>query len=220
MSKLEDAGWEIIHASLSDSVLAGLRESAFTKPGPGWRCLLDQPLVRETAGFLRAQMIATGYLPARAVAIQAIAFDKTPAANWKVPWHQDVLFPFANPVTTPDYDLASVKDGVDYARPPRVVLEEMLALRLHLDDCGLTDGPLRVAPGSHGQGIVKSHDLSAAARRHGESLCLATTGEALLMKPLLLHASSPASAPNHRRVLHFVFHSGAPLPERWHRAVR
>jgi hypothetical protein len=41
----------------------------------------------------------------------------------------------------------------------------------------------------------------------------------LLMKPLLLHASSPATAPKHRRVLHLVFHSGEATAEPWHRAV-
>ena len=44
-------------------------------------------------------------------------------------------------------------------------------------------------------------------------------GELLLMRPLSLHASSPSHRPVHRRVLHFVYHHGAPTPEAWYRAV-
>jgi hypothetical protein len=48
---------------------------------------------------------------------------------------------------------------------------------------------------------------------------LAHAGEALLMKPLLLHASSQATAPKHRRVLHLVYHSGEAVAAPWHRVV-
>lgn len=219
MSKLANVGWDVIRTGLSDSILAALRESVFTTQGPGQRCLLDQAVVRQTAVLLRAEMIKTGFLSEGAVAIQAIAFDKTPAANWKVTWHQDVMFPFAKRATTPGYDLVSVKDGVNYARPPQTVLDEMLAVRLHLDDCADTNGPLRVSPGSHRDGVLKSTDLSDAVKRHGDALCLVKNGEVLLMKPLLLHASSPASTPKHRRILHLVYHSGQPISETWHRAV-
>lgn len=153
------------------------------------------------------------------MAIQAIAFDKTPAANWKVTWHQDVIFPFARPVGAEGFTLASKKDCVDYARPPRHVLEALLAVRIHLDDCDETNGPLRVSPRTHQQGTIRSGDIADVVTRHGDSVCLARVGEALLMKPLLLHASSPATAPKHRRVLHLVYHSGDAIAEPWHRAL-
>ena len=41
--------------------------------------------------------------------------------------------------------------------------------------------------------------------RVGEVACTVGRGGALILKPLLLHASSKASSPNHRRVLHFLF---------------
>ncbi len=105
--------------------------------------------------------------------MQAIAFDKNPATNWKVTWHQDVMFPFARSVTAPDYTLPSVKADIAYARPPRQVLEDMLAVRLHLDDCDTENGPLRVAPGSHLCGILRSDDIPGAVKEHKEALCLA-----------------------------------------------
>ena len=50
-----------------------------------------------------------------------------------------------------------------------------------------------------------------------ESAVALQAGEALLMRPLLLHASSSAARP---RVLRIVYHSGAPVAEPWHRELR
>ena len=219
MDTLVTDGWSIIRTDLAPSVFQSLRDSAFTEQGPGARCLLDLPTVRQAAVSLRAMLIKSGFLPESAVAIQAIAFDKTPGTNWKVTWHQDVMFPFARPVTAPGFELASVKEGVAYARPPREVLEGLLAVRLHLDDCDETNGPLRVAAGSHRNGVLKSVEIHDALERSPKTTCFAKEGDALLMKPLLLHASSQATTPKHRRVLHIVYHSGKPVPETWHRAI-
>jgi ectoine hydroxylase-related dioxygenase (phytanoyl-CoA dioxygenase family) len=90
---------------------------------------------------------------------------------------------------------------------------------LHLDDCDEVNGSLRVAPGSHRAGILKSTEIARAVAEHGEVPCLAKEGEALLMRPLLLHASSPARVPRHRRVLHLVYYSGERIAERWHREI-
>lgn len=216
---LPNAGWALIDAKVAPTQLAELAAHAFAPDAAGTRCLLDFPVVREVAGRMRETLIAAGVLPRGAVAIQAIAFDKNPAANWKVTWHQDVMLPLARAATAPGYDLPSRKDGVDYARPPRAVLEALLAVRLHIDDCDERNGPLRVAPGSHLEGIMRSVEIADRLVAHGEVTCLARAGEALLMKPLLLHASSPAKEPKHRRVLHVVYHDGTPVAEPWHRAV-
>jgi hypothetical protein len=217
--KLTVDGFALIDGGIESEARTALRSTLLSDGKPGTRCLLDDPLVRQIALILRERLCVIGVLPATARAIQAIAFDKTPDANWKVAWHQDVMFPFARPVTSAGYELPSKKDDVDYARPPRIVLEEMLAVRLHLDDCDAANGPLKVAPGSHVHGILRSSEISSCAGRHGEFICTAKEGEALLMQPLLLHASSPAIKPNRRRVLHLVYHSGAPMAETWYRSV-
>lgn len=205
-------GWAVIQLQLASPSSSALRDQIFVAGEAGTRCLLDVPEVADIARSIRAELIQEGVLSIHAVAVQAIAFDKTAQTNWKVTWHQDVMFPFAAPVRVTGYDLAARKDGVDYARPPRTVLEEMLAVRLHLDDCDETNGPLRVSPGTHRAGILKSADLAAAVSRHGEVTCQARSGDALLMRPLLLHASSPARMPKHRRVLHIVYYSGPQSP--------
>jgi ectoine hydroxylase-related dioxygenase (phytanoyl-CoA dioxygenase family) len=212
-------GHGLFPSGLGEDLLESLRSEAFTGDSAGTRCLLDLPSVLTAALAIKQQLIATSVLPASAVAIQAIAFDKTPGTNWKVPWHQDLMFPFAEKMTSPGYELPSCKSGVHYARPPLDVLEELLAVRLHLDDCGETNGPLRVSPGTHRLGLIASTDAASQAAANGEASCLALTGEILLMRPLLLHASSQATDPGHRRVLHLVYHSGEPLPESWFRSL-
>lgn len=68
-------------------------------------------------------------VPRESVAIQAIAFDKNPAANWKVAWHQDLMFPVAGPATASGYELPVIKDDAYYARPPSEVVQELLVVR-------------------------------------------------------------------------------------------
>jgi ectoine hydroxylase-related dioxygenase (phytanoyl-CoA dioxygenase family) len=196
-----------------------LRGSIFKVGDAGARCLLDHPAVASVARGLGRELIDAGILADGAVAIQAIAFDKSADANWKVTWHQDLMFPFARPVQTNGYDLPCMKDGVNYARPPLAVLERLLAVRLHLDDCDDANGPLKVVPGSHRLGIIASDELAAYVASLGTVACTAKEGEALLMRPLLLHASSKAVVPRHRRVLHLVYYAGAPIAEEWHRSV-
>lgn len=219
MTRLAHEGWDLFPTRVGEPALDALRDTAFAPGAAGARCRLDLPGVREIVGLLREELVAAGHLAPGAVAIQAIAFDKTPGTNWKVTWHQDVMFPFARVVAAPGFELPAVKDGIPYARPPREVLESLLAVRLHVDDCDENNGPLRVAPGSHREGILKSAEIADRVASRGEHVCLARRGEAILMKPLTLHASSPALTPRHRRVLHVVYHDGPALAEPWYRAV-
>lgn len=212
-------GYAIRPTRLTPDRIEALRASIFVEGEAGTRCLLDEERVRDTAIALRAELVEGGHLSGGAVAIQAIAFDKTAATNWKVTWHQDLMFPFAVAPSSAGFDLHSRKEGVDYARPPVAVLEQMMAVRLHLDDCDESNGPLRVAPGSHCRGVVKSAEIADCVARHGDVACLAREGEVVLMRPLTLHASSRASVPKHRRVLHLVYYSGGPISEPWHRCV-
>ena len=53
-----------------------------------------------------------------------------------------------------------------------------------------------------------------------EVLCVAQRGDLLLMRPLMLHASSLAAIPGHRRVLHLEFcATELPYDLEWHDRV-
>jgi len=105
----------------------------------------------------------------------------------------------------------SSKEGVTHVQPPVGVLERMVSVRLHLDDCAASNGPLRVIPGSHASGRLSVAEIAAIRAREPECVCVARAGDLLVLRPLLLHASSAATAPGHRRVLH-VEYACEPLP--------
>ena len=83
----------------------------------------------------------------------------------------------------------------------------MVALRVHLDECDNSNGPLRVIPGSHLLGKLSDDDIETTARASRSIEIAVRQGDAVIMRPLLLHASSQAHVPGHRRVLHIEFAS-------------
>jgi ectoine hydroxylase-related dioxygenase (phytanoyl-CoA dioxygenase family) len=98
-----------------------------------------------------------------------------------------------------------------HVSPPQALLEAMFSLRLHLDDCGPQNGPLKIIPGSHRLGRLPIRDVLDLGKREAARTCLAAAGDILAMKALTVHASDPAATPGHRRVLHLGF-STADLP--------
>jgi len=176
--------------------------------GAGDRNALAWPWVRELARDPRI----TGLVPPGSRPVRAILFDKTPGANWNLGFHQDRAIPLKEKRETEGFTGWSEKDGVIHAIAPAHILENMTAVRLSLDDCGLENGPLRVLPGSHLHGLL-DRDASARIQESTEEVaCTVRAGGVVLMKSLLLHASSAATKPGHRRVLHIEFYSGV-LPE-------
>lgn len=172
----------------------------------GERELLQQPWCQALARCLLAQPMLQPYLPPGAVAMQCTLFEKSAERNWAVSPHQDLAIPVAERVDHPALTTWSVKGGQHFVLAPAELLGQLLALRLHLDDATEVDGGLRIVPGSHRAGLLDE----AAARRWreqaGEVLVDARASDALLMRPLLLHASSKATrAGGRRRVLHFLF---------------
>jgi hypothetical protein len=137
-------------AVLPEADLGPLRAAvdACVTGGPGNRVFslprtdgLDLPsLLRDLATRLAGR-------PARMVRI--LAFDKTPETNWGVPWHQDRTVAVKRRVDVDGFGPWSVKAGMPHVAPPEALLEAMFSLRLHLDDCGRQNGPLKIAPGSH-----------------------------------------------------------------------
>lgn len=137
--------------------------------------------------------------------VRAILFDKSDGANWGVPWHQDLAIAVAARIETAGFGPWSVKDGIVHVQPPQHILADMITIRLHLDVCAADNGALRVLPGSHQHGELSTEAISHWASNHAPVTCEIPKGGALLMRPLLLHASSPAKNPSHRRVLHVEY---------------
>ena len=132
-------------------------------------------------------------------------FDKTVESNWRVPWHQDLTIAVARRIETEGFGPWSIKDGVVHVQPPLEILRKMAAVRLHLDACDENNGALRVIPGSHLGGELDAEGIGAETGSGQTVTCELSKGGALVMRPLLLHASASAKSPSHRRVLHIEY---------------
>lgn len=183
-----------------------IAELATLPPGvAGLRELLEQPWCQALARWLRGLPQLHGVLPATAVAVQCTLFEKSTDRNWLVAPHQDLAIPVARRVEHASLGGWSVKAGRLYVLAPVEVLEQTLAVRLHLDDATEADGGLHFVPGSHRAGVLDDAAVREWRGRQGEISAEARAGDALLMRPLVLHASSKAGANGRRRVLHFLF---------------
>jgi hypothetical protein len=169
------------------------------------RDLLNLPGVRQWLATDAVRSLIEPHLGPAARPVRGILFDKTATANWKVAWHQDRSIAVRERRNVAGFGPWSVKEGIVHVQPPIDILARMLTLRLHLDDCDETNGPLRVIPGSHHDDILSDAAIAAAVAAGPVVTCCMPAGGALLMRPLLLHASSPAKQPRHRRVIHVEF---------------
>lgn len=173
------------------------------------RNILSLPAVRAAAESRAVRALVEPLLGASARPVRGIFFDKTPGANWKVAWHQDLSIAVRRRAEdAPGYGPWSAKAGVVHVQPPRAVLEQMLTVRLHLDDCDDANGPLKVIPGSHAHGVLAPAALERLVDAGSVTACVVRAGGAVVMRPLILHASSPATSPRHRRVVHLEFAAG------------
>lgn len=165
------------------------------------------PAVKKLACSGKARSIVTQSLLHSAWPVRATLFDKTPGANWLVPWHQDLTICVETKLEVSGYGPWTKKAGVWHVQPPLSVLASMLSVRIHLDDCTESNGALRVLPGTHKLGRLTPTQI--AEQRHLVSAvnCVVGAGGVVLMRPLLLHASSPASQAAHRRVVHVDYAS-------------
>ena len=159
------------------------------------------PLLNTTA----LRELATELFPAGCHLTKAIYFDKPAQSNWLVAWHQDLMVNVDRRVNLPDFGPWTTKAGWVAVQPPVAVLENTVTIRLHLDDCDTTNGALKVVPGSHRYGVVPAETIVSHTAK--ATVCTVPAGGAMLMKPLLLHASNRSTSDRPRRVIHLEFSS-------------
>ncbi|HEX8467065.1 MAG TPA: phytanoyl-CoA dioxygenase family protein [Allosphingosinicella sp.] len=164
------------------------------------------------AGLLApADGIAAALLGPGARAVGAKLFDKSPARNWALGWHQDRTIPVRERLEVPGFGQWTVKSAIPHCVPPFDLLERSLTLRIHLDPAGERNAPLLVAPGSHRLGPLPESEIPGAVERLGVHACLAEAGDVWAYATPILHASGRALAPARRRVLQLLY-SAETLP--------
>jgi Phytanoyl-CoA dioxygenase (PhyH) len=146
--------------------------------------------------------------------VRGLFFDKTPTTNWNLPWHQDMTIAVKARCDVAGFGPWTLKAGIPHVQAPAELLARMVTIRLHLDDCGRQNGPLRVLPGSHTEGKLGAGAIAAWSARAEEQAvdCVVPAGGAVVMRPLLLHASASGTGQGHRRVIHLEY-AAEPLPD-------
>jgi len=147
-------------AIAADVVAPGLRERLLavfaeaTAGRAGNRTGLAHAAVRELARSTAVRALVEPVLGPTAFAHRATLFDKTPATNWLVGWHQDLVVPVRERRDVTGFGPWSQKDGTWHVQPPVEVLQRLLAVRIDLDGSDAANGALRVLPGTHLQGVL------------------------------------------------------------------
>ncbi|WP_299159739.1 phytanoyl-CoA dioxygenase family protein [uncultured Tenacibaculum sp.] len=136
---------------------------------------------------------------------KAIFFNKPAKSNWFVSHHQDLSISVKNKIEVETYTNWTNKKGQLGVIPPKEILENTVTFRIHLDETNETNGALRVIPKSHKKGIIRVHEKFDKDFLGKEKLCKVNAGGVMLMKPLLMHASSKSISEKDRRVIHLEF---------------
>ena len=194
---------DILAAEEVGLFLDSLSRVARTRAGA--RGLMQLPSVAALANGTGLRALAAEALGGQAVPFKATLFDKSRGANWAVPWHQDAALPLEARCEAPGWGPFSTKAGVLHANAPAWALDRVVALRVHLDDSGPDNGPLRVIPGSHRHGRLDESTLGQIVRAAVPTECHVPRGGVLLMRPLILHSSPKIGTAAHRRVLHIEY---------------
>ncbi|RDS86653.1 phytanoyl-CoA dioxygenase [Dyella psychrodurans] len=208
---LESDGFAILSSLVSHAECDKLIEAIAANPvrGPGSRSLLGIEPVLRTGVTIKRHSSIEAILSPHSQLVQCSLFAKETTTNWSVTPHQDLSIPVRERVDSPGWTGWSRKEGVWYVQPPEYVLEQLVAVRLQLDDHSSETGPLEVVPKTHSQGRLSNPDILKSALS-GKCSCVVPRGGAVVMRPLLIHSSGRSRSVRPRRVLHFLF--GPPLP--------
>jgi ectoine hydroxylase-related dioxygenase (phytanoyl-CoA dioxygenase family) len=198
---------QVVAAPTISRILDALSESAVRRTRAGIRNVLRIPAIRELATQENLLELARQVLGPGAIPYRTTLFDKSAQSNWLVVWHQDTALPLRERRDVRGWGPWSVKEGVVCAHAPASALEQVLAIRVHLDDSNEQNGPLRVLPSTHNSGVLNDDQLNALASQEAAIDCCVASGGVLLMRPLLVHASSKAKSNEPRRVLHIEYAS-------------
>jgi len=195
----------VFEATESENLAHAISASSLPRGRAGIRHALSNPDVATTARSPQLVEIAQRILGPDAIPFRATFFDKSSTANWLVVWHQDTALPLRAKHDLPGWGPWSTKDGVIYAHAPTFALTKVVALRVHLDDSSERNGPLRVLPCTHNNGVLSDDEVHELSLRLSPVDCLVPRGGVLAMRPLLIHSSSKSQVDDARRVLHIEY---------------
>ena len=155
-AQLQSAGFTVVTVLFTAAETAALLHTVENAPAGGANFRSSQELfaIRNLLGEAPAlwaqlntnllQELLRHLFPAGCQLVKAIYFDKPALSNWLVPWHQDLMISVSQRADLPGVGPWTCKAGDVAVRPPTAVLEKMVTIRIHLDDCDASNGALKV----------------------------------------------------------------------------
>jgi len=207
---LEDKGYAWVRDALSEKSLARLDDTCAMVSQVGERAAPGGELARCIGNLEELQSIAERFGYNRQP-VRIVSFDKSREQNWALPWHQDRVIALAEKHDVEGYAKWGRKAGVWHCEPPVSLLEQMMFIRIHLDDADEENGCLEIAPCTHQKGVIPETETRALAEKTSIVQCKASRGDILLVKALVLHRSSLARKRAPRRAIR-IDYSRADLP--------
>jgi hypothetical protein len=134
--------------------------------------------------------------------VKSIYFDKPELSNWFVAFHQDLTISVDKKVDLGNFGPWTTKQDQFAVQPPVKFLENIVTIRIHLDNTNAENGALKVIPGSHHKGICRIEQME---KNREEKVCEVNKGGIMIMKPLLFHSSGRSTGNSKRRVIHLEF---------------
>jgi ectoine hydroxylase-related dioxygenase (phytanoyl-CoA dioxygenase family) len=135
--------------------------------------------------------------------VKSIYFDKPQTSNWYVSYHQDLTISVDKKLELNGFEYWTKKQNQFAVQPPLTVLQNVVTIRIHLDETDENNGALKVVPKSHLKGIYRPETINWTVEK--EVNCNVSKGGIMLMKPLLLHSSGRTTNNKQRRVIHIEF---------------
>lgn len=135
--------------------------------------------------------------------VKSIYFDKPASSNWFVSYHQDLTISVDKKKDLENFGPWTVKQDQFAVQPPIEILENIITIRIHLDNTDEHNGALRVIPKSHLNKICRPETIDNI--KQTTSTCYVNSGSIMFMKPLLLHSSGRTVNNKRRRVIHIEF---------------
>lgn len=142
--------------------------------------------------------------------VKSIYFDKPEKSNWFVSYHQDLTISVDKKIEDENFSNWTNKHNQFAVQPPKEILENIVTVRIHLDDTNENNGALKVLKKSHLKSICRIDSIEF--EKEIEVFCNVNSGGIMLMKPLLFHASNKTTNEKNRRVIHIEF-SNKELPK-------
>jgi ectoine hydroxylase-related dioxygenase (phytanoyl-CoA dioxygenase family) len=235
-NQLSENGFSIVENIYSEEEIDTILNLIETESKDNWRfrknkdlfairCFLKEIPALNALIFNENLRQIISYLNPKYRVVKSIYFDKPPRNNWNVNWHQDLTISVSNKQNmeerhpakggTEGYKNWLPKDDYYSVQPATDILEDIVTIRIHLDDCNVQNGALRVLPKSHSH--IQDFALLENDFDKEEVICAVKKGGILMMKPLIFHSSKRTENAASRRVIHIEFSSKElPKPLIWH----